>query len=564
MNVQQQSSTPPPSVSLPAPDPQSVPQQQPPPQSRTQQQQPTPPSTSSIILPSLPSARPKVPPAEAGPSSATTPVAWYQSFDPNAPAAFRGADGKLRFVFGAGRQSAPGVPPPPPPPSQNKPSMPPPASTTSTGYGLRPASAPLNMRIQTPPAPAVVPEAAWTPEKADKSRLAFDIIRSLGRPSGKLGDPLPSSPTPQSAPAGASSSESLKRKPSPSPQSPTPPKRQRMESEESEVVVENAPTEAPPLPTSDVSEVQPTNVAQKEKEASHPMVVEVEMAESLPAHEETQSDAVVKVVATAEGNEAVAVTSTAVVRTHTPEVPAQRELSITSSEAMDVDRVQAMFSGPQSDASSPTSPVLRGPISSENESAVVPDDATDGPPSEPVAGPSTSPSPIPSPPQPPEEAFMSMPAPPESTVTKEGLSFSLPSENSSASTSATATFPLPQPSHKGEGRADDAVTSSISSAPRGSASPRKNKLEPYVLLPALPTYARRPTQAYASLAASASASTSSSRSTSAQVEGEPPHSLKRHRKKRKVQSESVDEVADWAGACKRVHSRCHARCSRQI
>ncbi|GBE80108.1 hypothetical protein SCP_0213110 [Sparassis crispa] len=43
---------------------------------------------------------------------------------------------------------------------------------------------------QTPPRPAERPHSPWTPAKADKGRLAQDIIRSLGRPTGSPSVPL--------------------------------------------------------------------------------------------------------------------------------------------------------------------------------------------------------------------------------------------------------------------------------------------------------------------------------------------------------------------------------------
>ncbi|KAI1795074.1 hypothetical protein LXA43DRAFT_1178971 [Ganoderma leucocontextum] len=148
-----------------------------------------------------------------------TQMSWYTPRDPTAPIMVRDAKGRIQWIH---RQplpqpSAPSKPPSTPPASKAAPHPEPPATPQP-----RPASE----------------AAAWTPEKANRSRLAQDIMRSLGRPKGAFGAPLSPTdtiPTPRFEvihPPTETPTATAKRKASSarsSPASPTAAKRQRLD-----------------------------------------------------------------------------------------------------------------------------------------------------------------------------------------------------------------------------------------------------------------------------------------------------------------------------------------------
>ncbi|PIL37538.1 transcription factor [Ganoderma sinense ZZ0214-1] len=108
-----------------------------------------------------------------------TQISWYTPRDPTAPIMVRNAQGQIQWVH---RQMLPQSAAPPPSAQPQVPSTPP-----ASKAAPRPE---LSATPQPRPASGT---AAWTPEKADRSRLAQDIMRSLGRPKGAFGAPL--SPT---------------------------------------------------------------------------------------------------------------------------------------------------------------------------------------------------------------------------------------------------------------------------------------------------------------------------------------------------------------------------------
>ncbi len=184
---------------------------------------------------------------------------WYKPRDPSAPMAFRNSDGKIQFIFQVRSQqasaSAPATqtvlstPTQPPLQTQFQTSTPQPQTQflayipqgqtqfqTSTPQPQtqfhaytpqRPTQFVAYMPQRSTPSAEQQSESSWSPQKADRRRLAQDIIRSLGPPKGAFGTPLPPLTTSSSEDI-EHSTESAKRKSSHGATPSTPSKRQRV------------------------------------------------------------------------------------------------------------------------------------------------------------------------------------------------------------------------------------------------------------------------------------------------------------------------------------------------
>ncbi|KAH9854926.1 hypothetical protein C2E23DRAFT_725457 [Lenzites betulinus] len=251
------------------------------------------------------------------------PLSWYLPKDPNAPMAYRDGDGHIRYMF---------------PNQANRPvSHMSTVSSSSATAAKAPAMGSFALQNPSPfveqtqtqemptaempgtPEPVdIQPPSPWSPEKADRSRLARDILRSLGRPHDSLSSP-PVTVEADSAPA----NPKRKSPPFTPPRPSTPFKKPRVDVPE---VAEEV--EAFIIPSADVIDL--TASTSEEDVTTEPMRTTPE-----PDPESTE------VVAPprrdhpenfGEEEEAAVLP------------PVEREASAISSEAADDDKVQEMFS----------------------------------------------------------------------------------------------------------------------------------------------------------------------------------------------------------------------------
>ncbi|TBU28755.1 hypothetical protein BD311DRAFT_865287 [Dichomitus squalens] len=488
------------------------------------------------------------------PADRLRPFPWYRSRDPNAPVPFSDDNGQVYWL-------------PPHAVPQSKPPVPGPSTLPIPKILPRTTAFP-----QRRPASEARQSALWTPEKADKSRLAQDIMRSLGRPKGAFGAPLVDSHSSfipwfevvDSSSETPSTTSTGKRRASltPSASPTTIAKRPRLESE--------VETRLPIVPASDVQPDATIEVVAPASEQGAESPVAVAVVEPIPpdpappqADEPMERD-----VEAAE--KAVS------------DIPeAGRAQSIPSSDGA-LDLVQDMLVAPPDTdpAAPPSSDPYRGlPYS--------PDEVVG--PVEPLGGlgaqelhnlPSTAaPSAAPSSSHPssshPSSVDGSRATPPprssspsQREKTKEKIPLFLPSPSPTSAVDehnrpdgsptvddvdmrSDASEPPRLPRHlKGKGRAveDDDVTSETSSVMPGATSRVRRRVNrAYVLVPPLPQYARRKTAlvsrsgSVASGSQNASASARSARST---------QSASRSRGATASVHEgegSIDELAAWHG-----------------
>nr|QHA24578.1 zinc finger protein 205 [Trametes gibbosa] len=254
-------------------------------------------------------------------------LSWYIPKDPNAPIAYRDHDGQIRYMFrnqqtpnrsriatGSFSSSA-----------ANAPAM---GSSVSQipSVSLQQLGARDLPTVELPGTPELVEiqsESAWTPEKADRTRLARDILRSLGRSHDSLSSPpITKSSSPVTADANAAPAHSKRKSPPSPPQRPsTPLKKARV----------NVPTEesVSTIPSADVIDL---TVSTPEGDATtEPMRTTPDMiAEPSNAFASPQRDGA------AELDDRVSVAPS-------PELPVERETTAASSEAADDNKVQEMF-----------------------------------------------------------------------------------------------------------------------------------------------------------------------------------------------------------------------------
>ncbi len=187
----------------------------------------------------------------------------------------------------------------------------------------------------TPEPVDIQPPSTWSPENADRSRLAQDIMRSLGRPRGSFGEPLGStSASPVTPTANGQPFANGKRKLPPSPRPSTPLKKHRAEEPDDDVTTFV-------IPSADVIDLT-SSTPEEGTPPVEPMRTTPE-PESVDTVTEPAKDSSEDL-----GDSAVALP------------PLERETSVVSSESADVDKVQAMFSevvGVSSEASDPPSSV---------------------------------------------------------------------------------------------------------------------------------------------------------------------------------------------------------------
>ncbi|KAI0326712.1 hypothetical protein GY45DRAFT_1258466 [Cubamyces sp. BRFM 1775] len=451
------------------------------------------------------------PSASVGPATPSGPqqqtrLQWYVPRDPTMAVAYRDAQGFIRYMF--------------PPTNLQQPRA---VSGTTPTIGTAVPSFVQNASSQARPSPLSTsttapptdgtpekaqerPQSPWTPEKADRSRLAQDIMRSLGKPMGSFGDPLLRSPTKTTAPytfESAQASRSNKRKPSAEPGEATPSKRQRAQ----ELELASVPTSVPDtaqgaIPSPEVIDLTSSTSSET---VAEPMRTSPDAA---PAPTDDPETALAMRASEEPGDTTVTI----------PAV--DRATSMVSTDSTDVEKVQAAMvveaEVPESVASEPPSSAKSVSPPSVPQSADVVDlpsvdeclFAAESAPE--VADASTMPGPdAPSPP----------PAEPEGTKSvsparaKVPLFLPSPSSSSGASSSGAQDDSRPAPQdedvlsdgeaaprlpyrHKGKGKArqmsldiDLATTSTSASASPPPSARRPYKL--YVAVPPLPAYVRR-------------------------------------------------------------------------
>ena len=258
------------------------------------------------------------------------PVLWYQPNNPNAPVAFRNSAGQIQYVFQSRSQPA---------------SAPAPAFQTMLSIPSQspPPETPTPPSTSTPPATqGQRPTSSFSPQNADRRRLAHDIMRALLPLKGAPTIPLPRLSTLMSTSASAPettarSTENGKRKPSPESIPPTPSKRQRIGDSEDDaqpdasISVEAKAEESgaavvplPPEPTSDVDIIDLTREGEEEESSED---------------DARMTDGPVDVQ-----------------QTDAPETIPVRPPSVTSSDAADAHQVQEAITGDVPESSSPGRP----------------------------------------------------------------------------------------------------------------------------------------------------------------------------------------------------------------
>ncbi|KAI0774744.1 hypothetical protein BD413DRAFT_472713 [Trametes elegans] len=333
--------------------PSTVPQElsatsQPPQTSRANGSVPPQPSAAQaqVVPPSSSSAEPKMASSSqvSGPqtvSAAEHPqLQWYVPRDTTAPIAYRDAHGQIRYSY--------------PPAAMGSKQHTPVSFQTAVPSFTRNASQPTQSTSTVRPSGA--PKAAgirgsspWTPEKADRSRLAQDIMRSLGRPKGPDSKELKHSQRKSATPMldeNLNAAADGKRKASPEPRATPPLKRQRTEDVTPETVASTVP-----VPVSHVSDVIDLTTSTPEDPPLEPMRISTDVAPGQAA------DVVVEPAKEPVGEPGGA--------TVTLPATIEREASAASSDTADMNRVQAMFAEPvrpESVASeSPSSPKSSSP-----------------------------------------------------------------------------------------------------------------------------------------------------------------------------------------------------------
>ncbi|KAI0371521.1 hypothetical protein BV20DRAFT_1112549 [Pilatotrama ljubarskyi] len=451
--------------------------------------------SSSSSAPYQEPTQPAVPQALASAAQATPQHGWFVPREPNGPIAYRDGNGYIRFMY--------------PPTGSVQGASSSAAAVPSFVHNPNGVAADAQRRstpateVESPGTPEEVeipPASPWTPEKADRTRLARDIMRSLGRPKGSFGDPLLTTPSSPVVDKENQNEKDGKRKPPPASRPSTPPKRQRTEEPDATDVDVDAS-----LPQAEVIDLTSSTSGDTVGESMRttpdpepePKLVNtaaVEPAkEPSPPPEPKTSDATVEVP------------------------PMGRQASTVSSDAADVDRVQAMFaepvvpesvaSGPPSSTKSSSPPQdplgvmdlpsvddrlfavdASDPVDAAAAGSVPPQDASDpertislspGRDKVPLFLPSPSDSPV---------ASGSSPGRPQPQSTP-------PQEEGVLSDGEFAPRPLyGHKSYKGKGKARQLSVDIDLTTPPGSPPPRRSAprgYEVYVEVPPLPQYARR-------------------------------------------------------------------------
>ncbi|KAI0711045.1 hypothetical protein C8T65DRAFT_695490 [Cerioporus squamosus] len=268
----------------------------------------------------------KIPTPYAPANGAPTQVQWYKPRDPSAPMAFRNQDGQIQFIFH--------------PRSQQASASAPATQTVLSTPAQPPPQTQIQFQTSTPqpstPSANQQAERSWSPQKADRRRLAQDIIRSLGPPKGAFGTPLPPLTTPSSEVIELPTA-SGKRKPSPALTSPTPSKRQRVGD------------------GGDENDVPPDVSLSVEKKTEQVSV----LVAPLPPEPTLGADADADIIDLTR-EEADADGPVGVEQTDRPETIPVRAPSVTSSDAADAHQVQEAIVGVAPESSpGPSSPAVR-------------------------------------------------------------------------------------------------------------------------------------------------------------------------------------------------------------
>lgn len=369
---------------------------------------------------------------------------WYTPRDPNAPMAVRTPNGHLSFVFE----------------KSSRPSLP-----------SSPAVLPNVPQSNTPPVPQRPPDSPWSAEAADKSRLALDIMRSLGRPQGAFGDPLsPLATSTSLVEVIESSTVNGKRTTTPHSRSATPSKKQRTERDSARVGA--LPGEEQPDAIIDLT-TSPTS-AREQLPLVNGLFVEPRPPEPAP---ELQLGVPTDVLTT-DGFDGV--TDGALETLTTDVVPeTQRVPSTTSSEAADVHQVQQsiLVSGLGSDVSGPSRVHIPEPATLQSADPVPLQASSSRTPVRTPARAKEDPLFLPSPstsPRGPTPTFNRFTTPPVTDT------------DASSAESSSVVQNLYDRKGKGRARDDD---SGDRSGDDTSASPERGT--PYILVPPLPRYAKR-------------------------------------------------------------------------
>ncbi|KAI0677637.1 hypothetical protein C8Q78DRAFT_1181142 [Trametes maxima] len=466
---------------------------------------------------------------------------WIMPQDPKAPMAYRDRNGHIRYVF----------PPEDAPGSRAAPHSNQPSTISSSkapietqGSHTRPST--VLEPPGTPEAVDVRPASPWSPEKADRRRLAQDIMRSLGRPIGAFGEPLASASATPSETRDAQVVQNGKRRPSASPGTSTPSKKPR--------VVEEEVSGSTPAATLVPSSVIDLTSSTSDEEVAEPMRTYPDLPSepaapdphSEPAPLDSHSE---PAPLDSHSEPAPPVTQALKQQPEEPEetttvIPAvERPQSVDPSEVADTERVQEMLpevpppesvaSGPPSSAKSSSPPpdvpdVVDLPSVDEHLIAMDVSETLDAPPVTSIA-----PEPEPetektvSPSQARDKVPLFLPSPsssPGASGSAHGGESAAPQAEDVLSDGGLA--PRALYGLKGKGRAtqfdvDIDLTTPPRSPPRSPG--RKSRSAVFVDVPPLPPYAQNLTEAR-------SRSTGASSSASANASGG---------------EESVDELAEW-------------------
>ncbi|KAI8982769.1 hypothetical protein BD414DRAFT_418879 [Trametes punicea] len=346
------------------------------------------------------------------------------------------------------------------------------------------------------------PSSPWTPDKADRRRLAQDIIRSLGRPKGSFGDPLVEQPD-TSTPVMTDREEirnNGKRKPSAEPGVSTPSKRQRTEETEPEPEPEPAPAAVlveAPVSSAQVIDLTTPTPPEEATSASEPMRTSQDPA-AIPSEGAVVDTDTMR---TSEEPGDTAMTQPAV----------ERGESVGSSEAADIEKVQAMFadqdvleSVPSRLPSKSASPPREAPdvidlppvdaqhfaLDDSRAEAVPSADSLPPPPStEPWRKASVSPARV--------KVPLFLPSPsssPGTSSSARGDSQPAPRDDADGLSDEEAA-PRPLYGHRWKGKArqlDTDLDSTVETPPASSPSQSsKRGSEVFVMVPPLPAYAKR-------------------------------------------------------------------------
>ncbi|KAI0650830.1 hypothetical protein C8Q79DRAFT_902758 [Trametes meyenii] len=252
------------------------------------------------------------------PASQVLQPTWVMPQDPKAPMAYRDKDGRIRYVYPpAPLAKSDGVPGP------NYSSTPSSGEASTETQGLRAQS---TAELEPPGTPEVVEvqsESAWSPEKADRKRLAQDIMRSLGRPSGSFSESLAPALATPSKTKDAQTLQNGKRRPSESPGMTTPSKKPRTVEQETPITV--------PASTPASTSVIDLTSSTSEDTVDEPMRVSPNLdsepavpVSQPPRQEPEESDASTRIIPTVEHQQSAGsseVADTEGVQTTPPDVP---------------------------------------------------------------------------------------------------------------------------------------------------------------------------------------------------------------------------------------------------